>query len=340
VFDRTGERKDRKRARLKYVMMRLGLDGFREEYERELKDVLGGERLKAFPDLNEYVQRFAAPTGALRPPSEAPADLAETDWFRANVLTQKQPGYYAVTAWVKVGDIDSARLRSFAGVVRRFAGGEARITNEQNFVLRYVAGQDLPALKQELEALGLADPNANSVFDVTSCPGTTTCGLGITNSKGLGEAIIAFLERNRAQFASVPGLRIKISGCPNSCGQHHIVPIGLYGCSKTVNGRDMPHALLLWGGAVGPFARIGQVAIKLPAKRVPEAISRLVTLWREERNDAEDFSAFSRRVDKARVKEALNDLAATENADESLFYDHGEDKPFSAEAAGLGECSR
>ncbi|MEK7468385.1 MAG: nitrite/sulfite reductase [Planctomycetota bacterium] len=340
VFDRTGERKDRKRARLKYVMMRLGIDGFREEYERELKEVLGGERLKPFPDLNEYVHRFSGSPEGLRPPSEAPATLVDTDWFRANVIAQKQPGYYAVTAWVRVGDIDSIRLRGFADVTRRYSGGEARITNEQNFVLRYVAGQDLPAVRKELAALGLADPNANSVFDITSCPGTTTCGLGITNSKGLGEAIIAYLERNRALFANVPGLRIKISGCPNSCGQHHIAPIGLYGCTKSVNGRDMPHALLHWGGAVGPAAQIGNIAIKLPAKRVPEAVSRLVELWRAERRESEDFGAFSRRVDKSRVKEALNDLASTENADESLFYDHGEDKPFSAAAAGLGECSR
>lgn len=340
VFDRTGERKDRKKARLKYVLMRLGIDGFREEYEKELKEVLGGERLKPFPDLDSFVQRFAAPPLALRAPSEAPASVADSEWFRANVLPQKQPGYYAVTAWVRMGDITSANLRSFAGAVRRYAGGEVRITNDQNFVLRFVAGQDLEALRAELEPLGLAAANANTVFDVTSCPGTTTCGLGVTNSKGLGDAIVSYLERNRPLFANVPGLRIKISGCPNSCGQHHIAPIGLYGCSKNVNGRDMPHALLLWGGAVGPFARIGNVAVKLPAKRVPEAVSRLIGLWREERQDGEDFGAFSRRVDKARVKETLADLAATDGADESLFYDHGEDKPFSAATAGPGECSR
>lgn len=340
VFDRTGERKDRKKARLKYVLMRLGIDGFREEYERELALVLGGERLKPFPDLDAAVQRFLRPPQGLRPPSEAPAAVADTDWFRANVLAQKQPGYYAVTAWVRMGDIDAPRLRALAEVARRYAGGEVRLTNEQNLAMRWVAGQDLPAVREALEPLGLASPNANSVFDVTSCPGTTTCALGVTSSKGLGDAIVAYLERNRPAFAAVPGLRIKISGCPNSCGQHHIAPIGLYGCSKNVAGRDMPHALLLWGGALGSAARIGQVVVKLPAKRVPEAISRLVELWRAERTGGEDFAAFSQRVPKARVKDLLADLTNTEGADESLFYDYGEDRPYSAATAGPGECSR
>jgi sulfite reductase (ferredoxin) len=339
VFDRTGERKDRKRARLKYVLLRLGIDGFREEYERELKLVLGGERLKPFPDLNEFVNRFAGAPGGIRPPSEAPSAIAESEWFQANVVPQKQPGYYAVTAWVRVGDIEASRLRGLATAARRYAGGEVRISNEQNFVLRYVPGQDLPALQQELEALGLAAPNANSVFDVVSCPGSTTCGLAVTNSKGLGEAIIAYLERNRSRFSNVPGLRIKISGCPNSCGQHHVAPIGLYGCSKIVGGRALPQALLMWGGGLGGGARIGNVVMKLPAKRVPEAVSRLVELWRAERQGAEDFAQYSRRVDKSRVREALRDLEAVDGADESLFYDFGEDQPFSAAMTGPGECS-
>ncbi|MCE9583524.1 MAG: nitrite/sulfite reductase [Planctomycetes bacterium] len=339
VFDRTGERKDRKRARLKYVLLRLGIDGFREEYERELKLVLGGERIKPFPDLQEFVTRFEGMPGGVRPPSEAPSSLAETDWYRANVIPQKQPGYYAVTAWVGLGDIESERLRGLAALVRRFAGGEVRVSNEQNFVLRYVAGQDLPEVQRGLEALGLASPNANSVFDVTSCPGSTTCGLAVTNSKGLGQAIISYLERNRPRFANVPGLRIKISGCPNSCGQHHVATIGLYGCSKTVGGRALPQAMLLWGGGLERGARIGNIVMKLPAKRVPEAVSRLVELWRAERHDAEDFTDYSRRVDKTRVREVLHDLEAVDGADESLFYDFGEDQPFSAAAVGPGECS-
>jgi sulfite reductase beta subunit-like hemoprotein len=339
VFDRTGERKDRKRARLKYVIMRLGLEGFREEYEKELKDVLEGPRGKAFPDAREYERRAATLPGGLRPPSEAPADLSETDWFRANVLAQKQPGYYAVTAFVRVGDLTSHEMRELASTARRFAASELRISNEQNFVLRFVPGQDLPAVRAALDALGMGAPNAGSVFDVTSCPGTTTCGLGITNSKGLGEALVGYFERNRSVFAGVPGLRIKISGCPNSCGQHHIAPIGLYGCSKQVNGRQVPHALLLWGGGVGPDAAIGKIVIKLPAKRVPEAVTRLVNFWRGDKTDGETFAAFARRVEKPRVRAILEDLAAVDEKDEELFRDYGEEMAYSAVETGPGECA-
>ncbi|MBI2920398.1 MAG: nitrite/sulfite reductase [Planctomycetes bacterium] len=339
VFDRTGERKDRRRARLKYVMMRIGIDGFREEYERELKDVLEGERGKPFPDLDAYVERYARTPTGVRAPSEAPAAAADSEWFRANVQAQKQPGYYAVTAWVRMGDITSDRLEALAGVARRFAAGEARISNEQNFVLRWVAGQDLPAVQRELEALDLAAPNSGSVFDVTSCPGTTTCGLGVTNSKGLGHALVDFMNRNRPRFTSIPDLRIKISGCPNSCGQHHIAPIGLYGCARTVGGRAVPHALLLWGGSVGSDAQIGKIVIKLPAKRVPEAVSRLVEFWRSEHAEGEGFSAFARRVDRVRVRAVLEDLSVVDERDEDLFRDYGEEQAFSMGEMGPGECA-
>ena len=339
VFDRTGERADRKRARMKYVLMRIGIDAFRAEYEKEMKDVLEGERGKPFPDLEAYVERFVRPPSGIRPPSEAPGGLAGDAWFGANVIAQKQPGYYAVTAWVRMGDIREDRLRALAELARRFAGGEARISNEQNFVLRWVSGQDLPALRDALQALGLADPNAGSVFDVTSCPGTTTCGLGITNSKGLGVALVEFLSRNRARFASVPGLRIKISGCPNSCGQHHIAPIGLYGCAREVGSRAVPQAMLLWGGSLGADPRIGKIVMKLPAKRIPEAISRLVELYRAERADGETFPAFAGRIDRARVRAVIEDLAVIDEADEDLFRDFGEEAPFSLGGVGPGECA-
>ncbi|NUN50610.1 MAG: nitrite/sulfite reductase [Candidatus Brocadiae bacterium] len=340
VFDRTGERKDRKRARLKYVLMRLGLEGFREEYERELREVREGERAKPFPEFDGAVRRAERTPAGVRPPSEAPADLAETEWFRSNVLAQKQTGYYAVTAWVRMGDIDSDRLAGLGEVVRRYSADEARISNEQNVVLRYVAGQDLPALRADLEALGLAAPNANSVFDVTSCPGTTTCALGVTNSKGLGDGLVAHMERARSRFAGVPGLRIKISGCPNSCGQHHVAPIGLYGCSKTVAGRPVPHALLLWGGSLGIDSQLGKIVIKLPAKAVPEAVTRLVELWRSERRDDEPFDAFARRTDRAKVKGLLEDLAAVDPADEDAFRDWGESGAFALADLGPGECAQ
>jgi sulfite reductase beta subunit-like hemoprotein len=340
LFDRSGERQDRKRARMKYLVMRLGADGFREEYAKELAEVLEGPRPKPFPDLDDFVRRFSALPEGVRAPSGAPASVVATDWFRANVLAQKQPGWYAVTAFVRVGDIDAERLRRLAAVARRFAAGEVRVSNEQNFVLRFVSGRDLPALRAELDALGLAAPNVGSVFDVTSCPGSTTCGLAITNSKGLGDALVDFFERDRARFADIPGLRIKISGCPNSCGQHHVAPIGLYGCSRIVNGRALPQAMLLWGGGLGSRAQIGRVVMKLPAKRVPEAISRLVAVWRAERADGEDFAAFSRRVDKGRVKAVLEDLAAVdESAEDDLFRDYGEEGAFVAAEAGPGECS-
>lgn len=344
VFDRTGNRQNKSRARLKYVIRKLGLDGFRKEYEAELARIDADGRGSMPIDVTSEVR----PDAVLRLRAPVRQNAAEDGFdrfYRSNCIKQRQSGYYAVLARLERGDITSAQLRGAARIARQFSDGTVRLSNEQNLVFRFVFEASLTAIHAELVALGLGRAGARTIHDVTSCPGADTCNLAVTRSRELTTAVENALASATGDAAdavkAAEMLDIKISGCPNSCGQHHIAALGFHGTMRRVGGVALPeYQLHLGGGIAREGATFGRQIVKLPARRVPAAVLRLLDLYQKERRDGETPLLFFRRVEPEAVKRAVADLAeldpATAKAEDWL--DHGDDQPFKV-AIGQGECA-
>jgi sulfite reductase beta subunit-like hemoprotein len=331
VFDRTGNRENKSRARLKYVIRKLGMDGFRREYESELA------QLKEI----EIPVEDVTPQAVLRTHAPITADAIEGfhEWRRTNCIRQKQAGYFACVARLERGDVTSAQLRALAPLARDFSDGTVRTTNDQNVLFRFVPEASLAALHQKLVELGLGRPGARTIEDVTSCPGADTCNLAVTKSRELASAISARL--GEVARKDVESLDIKISGCPNSCGQHHVAALGFHGTLRRVDGKTIPEYQLHLGGGIDQNGAVfGRQVVKVPARRIPEAVAKLVELYQKEKREDENALAFFRRVDERVVKEHLAALTefdpATARPEEWL--DHGDENPFVV-AIGQGECA-
>jgi len=264
-------------------------------------------------------------------------------WARTNVYHQRQPGYVTATVSLPLGDLSSDQLRRLADVARRFVGDTVRATVEQNIVLRWVRDSDLPALHRELDAIGLARPGAESIADITACPGTDTCKLGIASSRGLA----AELERRLADQLhtmdeSVRRLRIKVSGCFNSCGQHHISDLGFYGVSRHVGGHVVPHFQVVLGGKwVDNGGAYGLAIGAVPSKNIPEVVRRITERYVAERAGVENFYTFTTRVGKRVLRDMLDDLMAVpaHEVDASYYRDWGDPREFGIGDMGIGECA-
>lgn len=344
VFDRTGNRQNKSRARLKYVIRKLGMDGFRKEYEAELAKIDADGRGSIAIDVSHEVR----PDAVLRlraPVRQTAAEDGFERFYRSNCLKQRQSGYYAVIARLERGDITAAQLRGAARLARQFSDGTVRLSNDQNLVFRFVPEASLTALHGELVALGLGRAGARTIHDVTSCPGADTCNLAVTRSRELTSAVEAALSAATGATAeavtAAESLDIKISGCPNSCGQHHVAALGFHGTMRRVGGRAIPeYQLHLGGGIAREGATFGRQIVKLAARRVPDAVLRLLELYHRERSDGEAPLAYFRRVEPEVVKRAVADLAefdaATAKAEDWL--DHGDEAPFKV-AIGQGECA-
>ena len=344
VFDRTGNRQNKSRARLKYVIRKIGLDGFRKEYEAELAKIDADGRGSIPIDVSTEVR----PDAVLRlraPVRQTAAEDGFERFYASNCIKQRQSGYYAVLARLERGDITSPQLRAVARLARQFSDGTVRLSNEQNLVFRFVPEASLTAIHAELVALGLGRAGARTIHDVTSCPGADTCNLAVTRSRELTTAVEDALAAATGAAAeavkSAESLDIKISGCPNSCGQPHIAALGFHGTMRRVGGQAVPeYQLHLGGGIAREGATFGRQIVKLPARRVPAAVVRLLELYHQERADGEAPLAYFRRVEPEVVKRAVADLAefdaATAKAEDWL--DHGDEQPFKV-AIGQGECA-
>jgi sulfite reductase (NADPH) hemoprotein beta-component len=337
VFDRTGNRENKSRARLKYVLRKLGFDAFRKEYELELAKIAAEGR--ASMPIAVADERPDVILRLVRPRQAAPDDGFD-QFLRSNCLKQKQSGYYAVIARLDRGDITSAQLRGLARLCREFGDGEARTTNDQNIVIRWVPAESLAALHAELGKLGLGRSGARTIHDVTSCPGADTCNLAVTKSRELTTAVEARLREAQAVVAGAESLDIKISGCPNSCGQHHVAALGFHGTVRRVGGQAAPEYQLHLGGGIDVNgATFGRQVVKVPARKVPEAVVRLLELFHKEKQAGETALAFFRRVDPALVKAAVADLQLDEKtARPEDYLDNGDEIPFKV-AIGQGECA-
>ncbi|MGZ3453094.1 MAG: nitrite/sulfite reductase [Polyangiales bacterium] len=332
IFDRMGNRENKHRARLKYVLKKLGEEAFRAKYAEVRGEV--DEEAKAELKLPELPKRTPAPPVVLdRHPDGYLA------WRAQSVFDQRQDGYAGVYVRLKLGDIDSKQMRALGPILEKFGDGTAVMTVDQNFLIPWVDRRSLPAIYAALREIGLAELGIHTAKDVTSCPGAETCNLAVTSSRQLAAAISDRLEKADAQhLAGLSGTVIKLSGCPNSCGQHHIADLGFHGAAKKDGGKTYPmYQLHLGGGVDGNGAYFGRQVVKIVARRVPEAVVRLLKLYESDRTSAEETpNAFFRRVDPKRVTTALADLTTGFAAGEEA--DIGEQTGFQV-AIGEGECA-
>jgi len=345
VFDKHGNRKNRARARLKYVMKALGEAGFVAAYEEEVAKLVAAGTLQRPVEQPPEETAPAWNDRALAGPRAADDDPQYKEWLRT-VDPQKQPGFAAVTIKLDRGDISADQFDQLAELAETFTDGTLRAGNRQNLIVRWVRTEYLPHLFSALQRIGLADLGSNTIHDVVSCPGADSCNLAVTHSMSLAKHLTRFLKSPGKSADSVELARsadIKISGCPNSCGQHHVAAIGFHGTVRHVgDGKQVPeYQIHLGGGFDADGVQFGRHIVKVPARRAGEALLRLLDLYRDEREDGEDARAFFRRVAKEDVVEALGDALLdsqfTNLRDDDIF-DLGQERTFDV-AIGRGECA-
>jgi len=341
VFARLGEKKNRGRARIKFLVAKLGIEEFRRLVEAEKKTIPHDPRHTAFLDDMPRTQGEPARLPAPLPPGEH-SDAFKT-WYATNIYHQRQAGYSLVTIALPLGDMTSNQTRALVEIARKYSGDNIRTTVEQNMVLRFVSSEDLPALYEALDAAGLASPGAGSIIDVTSCPGTDTCKLGIAASRGLAGEL-----RNRlgAKSASLPqaikDLKIKVSGCFNSCGQHHVADIGFYGNSRKIDGRTVPHFQVILGGQWTENAGSYGLAVgSVPSKAIPEAVEALTEGYVQGREPNESFQSWMARIGKRNAREIIKPfMKVPAYVDGPDFYSDWSDvREFTIGDLGVGECA-
>jgi sulfite reductase beta subunit-like hemoprotein len=345
VFDRQEWlRVNRARARIKVLVDKVGIDAFREMVEEELQGEWVNERdFSIDPILFEHDEEADAPA-PLEGYESPNGDLAAfRHFFESNVQAQRQDGFSTVEIKVPRGDLSVEQFRGLAAIMRQYSGGHARTSVHQNLILRWVRDESVYEVWQRLLELGLGDAGADEITDVVSCPGTDSCKLGITSSMGLNQAITDRLGTMELDDELTRRIHIKMSGCPNGCGQHHIANIGFYGASIKVGGHTIPAYIPHLGGAYeGGEVRYGQrLKARLPAKRVPEAIERWVRFYESDRAEGEQFNDFVDRIGtqefEARVKDLVMPIDFNlENM--SYFIDWTKKVPFEV-VRGEGECA-
>ncbi|MDF2696164.1 MAG: Ferredoxin--nitrite reductase [Labilithrix sp.] len=340
LFHRLGNRENRARARLKYVLKKLGDDGFRATYN-EIRAEVDAEAAEDLTLPVPFAGKPAAPH-----PGDARRTPAYLAWRASSVVAQKgspdptsDDGYAAVYVRLLLGDMTSAQMRALGRIATEFGDGTVRLTIDQNILIPWVDKRSLPALFARLTEIDLARLDLHTARDVTSCQGADTCNLAVTSSRAVAKAISDKLEaEGLGAHGDAASTIIKVSGCPNSCGQHHIADLGFHGGAKTVAGQAVPvYQLHLGGGVDARGARFGRQVVKVIARRVPDAVVRLLRLYDAERTPGETTASFFERIDGKRVVAALGDLVtAAPLAEEGA--DVGEATGFLVQT-GAGECA-
>lgn len=335
VFDRHGERNNRNKARFKYLVQSKGL----EEVLRLIEEEKAALKYKSFPIDWETVVQPEAPTAKVN--ATAPVDSAAfAMWKKTNVFEQKQSGFYGVYVKVLTGDIPTDKARILIEGIREHIADDIRITQDQNLLFKFVREESLPHIYNVLYTLGYAQAGYNSTSDVTTCPGTDTCNLGISNSTEMARVLEQYIHEFHSDFVQETDLKIKISGCMNSCGQHGLAHIGFHGSSSKVNGKVIPAAqVMLGGGTVGNgVGRVAERITKVPTKRVLQVIDLLLTDYKREKLPEENFHAYYDRQTKDYFYRLLKPLADTSNLLVEEYVDWGHEGTF-ATAIGVGECA-
>jgi len=342
IFGRHGEKKTRSRARLKFLIKQWGIEKFKKEVLAERAKLPHDPRWTDF--INSVEDNTEKP---LKPPSELPllnGNEKLNQWLKTNVRPQRQPGYSTVTVALPLGDLTANQLRSLADMLREFTTGTIRTTVEQNFVVRWISNGDLPAVYDALSRAGIGTAGAGNILDIVTCPGTDTCKLGISSSRGLTAQLRKLLDEKCFKLDdAIQNLHVKVSGCFNSCGQHHIADIGFYGVSRTVNGYQVPHFQVVLGGQWENNAgAYGMPIIAIASKRIPAALDRITDYYLRLRETDESFQTFIKRIGKAAVRQELLDL--TQNApayeqDPTYYTDWYDPREYSTGDMGKGECA-
>ena len=336
VFDRYGEREKRFKARMKFLVKSLGLEAFMELVEKEKK----ANKVKSFKIDRKLHQDFI--------PTEI--DLKETeihdsnkfeDWKKTNLYKQKQNGFYAVQIRILKGDIDADKARKLAAIVKKYATAEdIRLSVNQGAILKFVRPQYFKHLFNELDALGLAEPGFDTLADVTSCPGTDTCALGVTNSMALAVELENLIKEKFPQFLDESNIKMKISGCMNSCGQHMVASIGFHGSSIKKRPLIIPAMQIVLGGGIeaNGEASVAQKVIKLPTKRILKAVTLILEDYETHAPEDVYFNQYFKSRGKIYFYDLLKPLANVDNIADDEFIDWGEDKAYKQEI-GVGECA-
>jgi sulfite reductase (ferredoxin) len=349
VFDNLGNRKNRNKARMKFVIEKLGFEEFKRRVEAEFAATRKSHEGRSLtlptgldipPHLIQPVRSNGGNDASKGNGSDGHAETPFDMWKRTNVVPQRQPGFSAVFIRLAMGDITSAQMLEVADLIDEFANGNIRTTIQQNLCIRWVPTDRVKDLYERLVPVDLGDPGAELVEDIIACPGTDTCGLGITSSKGVARALAEIFPPGRVP-EDLHDVSVKISGCHNSCAQHHIATIGLHGVGKRMGAHVAPHYELHLGGRITGQPKIGQMTVKLPAKNVPAALSHLLAVWRRDRQDSESLLGFIDRTGKAKLKEELIPFTILPpfEEDSSYYYDWEADEEFVMEDLGPGECA-
>ncbi len=336
IFDRYGERARRHKARLKYLISDIGIDGF-------LK-LVAGER-NAIRTKSFYIDREDYPKAAMA--SDKPykktspvKEIKYEQWKSLNVFAQKQKGFYGVQIKLPLGDLKSDKARAFATIASKYAMADIRVTVNQGLLLKFVRDEALPALFNELDTIGMAEPGFDSVHDITACPGTDTCNLGIASSMGLATELERVMKEEYSDLLTESNLKIKISGCMNACGHHTIANIGFQGMSLKVGELVMPAMQVLLGG--GPTGngegRIADKVIKLASKKAPDALRLLFNDFEENAFEGEYFNNYYDRQGKNYFYLLLKPLSIIEEVTQDYLLDWGTDEQYQT-MIGVGECA-
>ncbi|MCH2107953.1 MAG: nitrite/sulfite reductase, partial [Polyangiaceae bacterium] len=339
VFGQLGEKQNRSRARIKFLIKKLGIEEFTRLVEAERKNLRHDPRWTEFlADLNKLDDKPGKPGSEL--PKELPAGYAA--WAEYNVRSQKQLGYGVVLVKLPLGDFTPLQGRILADISRDYGANAVRLTADQNLVIRWIPQGDLPAVFKKLVDAGLAEAGAETITDITSCPGTDTCKLGISASRGLAGQLRRHLSVVSEREKAVEDLHIKCSGCFNSCGQHHVADIGFLGVSRNIGGRKVPHFQLVVGGEGTKNAgEYGLANGAIPTKSVPQALDVLTAAYAEGRQEGEKFREWIERFGKREVKKLFSDLVKVPSYedDPSYYADWGDPREYTIGDIGVGECA-
>ena len=343
LFDRFGERKSRMKARMKFLIQSLGWERFVSALDEERARVGPLQLADHFHDRREPVPtRFKS--NGLKLLHHGTSDPEFRSWVRDSVIEHKHEGFRGVHVRLKLGDITSERARELADIAHRFSSDKLRISIGQNIYFPWVREEQLVDLYLALQRTDLSESGVDTVEDVTTCPGSDTCRLGIASAKGLGSAISDAFNGPLAEYRELArSTRIKISGCPNGCAQHTVADIGFHAAALTHDGKTIPAHLLSLGGQTNPdSARFAQIVGKFPAKNCVNVVDTLLRIYKEDRLPQEDFSSFVNRIDEAKLKGALEPWRTVPSFDEdpSFYQDYGHDNERFAVRPGIkGECA-
>jgi sulfite reductase (ferredoxin) len=336
VFDRHGERNNRNKARLKFLIQKIGL----EEVLRLIGEETRANKSKIFWIDRDQIQQPEIPERTDHQGTEIKELFNYEKWLATNVFEQKQSGYFGVYVKVTTGDIPTALARKFIVAIKGLVADEIRITQNQGLLLKFVRKEALPQLYSGLSSLGLADVGFDSVADITTCPGTDTCNLGISNSTELARVLGNVIFEEYEDLVYNRDIKIKISGCMNSCGQHGLAHIGFHGSSVKANGKVVPAVqVLLGGGTVGDgIGRAAEKVIKIPSKRAAILLRIVLDDYHENSLPDELFNYYYDRQGKDYFYQLLKPLGDTTTLKDQDYVDWGHDEDFKT-AIGVGECA-